>query len=133
MGTHSLITFIDGDQAITTVYRQFDGYPSGRGKELATFLASKRMVNGYMNDFGPIRTEANGMGCLAAQWIAHEKDGVGNVYIYPPDIEDNDCGAEFHYWVSGDGSKPLTVAVTADEPLFEGNVDEFVAWVEDQN
>ena len=128
MGTHSLITFIDGDQAITTVYRQFDGYPSGRGKGLATFLASKRMVNGFSNDKSV--TEANGMGCLAAQWIKFEKDRVGNVYIYPPDIEDNDCGAEFHYWVSGDGSAPLTVAVTADEPLFEGNVDEFVAWVE---
>ena len=131
MGTRSLITFMNGDQAITTVYWQFDGYPSGRGKELATFLASKRMVNGFGDKDSKIL--ANGMGCLAAQWIKLEKDGVGSVYIYPPNIEDNDCGAEFHYWVSGDGSKPLTVAVTDDEPLFEGNVDEFVAWVEDQN
>jgi hypothetical protein len=51
MGTRSL-TFVkeqNGRKASTYVcmYRQYDGYPSGHGLELAEFLKGKRLVNGY--------------------------------------------------------------------------------------
>ena len=87
MGTRSLIHFKKDGKTIVTVYRQFDGYPSGRGQELADFLKGKRLCNGIPcgEDTSGL---ANGMGCLAAQWIAEEKESIGNVYIMPPDTSD---------------------------------------------
>ena len=40
MGTRSLTFVYDGEQPIINMYRQFDGYPSGHGQELAEFLNS---------------------------------------------------------------------------------------------
>jgi hypothetical protein len=37
------------------------------------------------------------MGCLSAQLIAHLKDGVGNLYVYPPNSKD--CWEEFTYYI----------------------------------
>ena len=54
MGTRSLTVFNDEDgKEIAVMYRQFDGYPSGHGTELAEFLAGKKMVNGFNSDAGP--------------------------------------------------------------------------------
>lgn len=83
MGTRSIIRFEEEGKHIVDIYRQFDGYPEGRGKDLAEFLAGGQIVNGIGSDakFGKI---FNGMGDLAAQWINHEKDyQVGNVYVQP--------------------------------------------------
>lgn len=81
MGTRCLTFVYDGDVPVINVYRQFDGYPSVHGHELAQFLNSKTLVNGYTNkNF----SEANGMGCLAAQLIVQLKHGVGGIYIYAP-------------------------------------------------
>ena len=83
-------------QNILCMYRQYDGYLSGHGAELAEFLQGFNIVNGIR--LGTPKRTANGMGCLAAQLIAHFKDGIGNVYIYHPDAED--CGEEYTYTIS---------------------------------
>ena len=88
MGTRCL-TFVYDDsstddgsaEAIMCIYRQFDGYPSGHGHELAQFLNSKTLVNGYGEQNS---MEANGMSCLAAQLVVQLKHGVGGIYIYAP-------------------------------------------------
>ena len=90
MGTRSLTHFIevnDGkEETLTTLYRQYDGHPESIGLELATFLESGLMVNGYgMTD----KRQFNGLGCLVAQVIAELKDGVANVYVYPPDSKNS--------------------------------------------
>ena len=48
MGTRSLVVFenSDGDE-VCVVYRQYDGYPEGRGKELVSFLDGRALVNGF--------------------------------------------------------------------------------------
>jgi hypothetical protein len=38
MGTRSLTFVYDGDEPMINMYRQFDGYPSGHGSELADFF-----------------------------------------------------------------------------------------------
>jgi len=58
---------------------------SGHGVDLSHFLKSKKIVNGYHPD---VKNQANGMGCLTAQFISHMKDGVGNIYVYPPNSKD---------------------------------------------
>ena len=100
MGTRSL-TYIkdqyeDNDNTIICMYRQYDGYLSGHGKELAEFLQDFTVVNGY-NSLTPARS-ANGIPCLAAQLVAHFKDGIGNIYLYPTSTKD--VGEEFIYTIS---------------------------------
>jgi len=116
MGTRSLTFVYDGDVPVINIYRQYDGYPSGHGHELAQFLDSKTLVNGYgeQNSF-----EANGMGCLAAQLIVQLKHGVGGIYIYP--VSSTDCFQDYEYHVYED--KVVVKDPTA--VIFEGTWEEF--------
>jgi hypothetical protein len=50
-----------------------DGYPDGHGQELADFLDGFKIVNGISTEDRDFPKVANGMGCLAAQVIAHFK------------------------------------------------------------
>ena len=100
MGTRSL-TFVydqygDKQKPVVNMYRQYDGYPTGHGAELAEFLAPFTLVNGL--GIGEIRKVANGMGCLAAQMVAHFKQTPGGFYIHPTDI--TECGQDYEYHVS---------------------------------
>ena len=116
MGTRSLTFVYDGDVPVINIYRQYDGYPSGHGHELAQFLDSKTLVNGFgkQNSF-----EANGMGCLAAQLIVQLKHGVGGIYIYP--VTSTDCFQDYEYHVYED--KVIVKDPTA--VIFEGTWEEF--------
>jgi hypothetical protein len=108
MGTRSLVVFEnEWGEEIVVVYRQYDGYPSGRGRELSAFLENRVCVNGF-NDVS--FKQSNGIEDLAAQWIAHEKADngsgehlVGSVYLYPAGTRNLD--EEYIYTVkrAGDG------------------------------
>ena len=120
MGTRSL-TFVYDDyteqQPIINMYRQYDGYPSGHGAELAEFLDGFTIVNG----FGERRSKlANGMGCLAAQIVANFKTEVGNFYLYP--ISAKDCGQDYEYHVYKD---KIVVKSYNGNQLFSGSWAEF--------
>ena len=117
MGTRSL-TFVYSDgQPLLNMYRQFDGYPSGHGQELAEFLLSGKMVNGI--PVGSDELFFNGMGCLAAQLIANFKTGSGGFYIYPLDA--TDCWQEYEYHVYED----KVVVKNPTEVIFSGTWSEF--------
>lgn len=96
MGTRSLTVVMDEyKKEICVLYRQFDGYPTGHGKELKDFLKGFQIVNGMsINQTGKT---ANGMDCLTAQLIAHFKKGPGNFYLYPTGTRD--CGEEYIYTI----------------------------------
>lgn len=96
MGTRCLTIVYDHGKPIVNLYRQYDGYPSGHGAELAEFLGQfAAITNGIaMNE---TRKTANGMGCLAAQLVAHFKDSVGGFYIHS--VEATDCGQDYEYHV----------------------------------
>ena len=91
MGTRSL-TFVyeesksgEKPEAIINMYRQYDGYPSGHGAELAEFLS-----------FGK-EQYFNGMGCLAASLIANFKQSPGGFYIHP--VSQKNCGQDYEYHI----------------------------------
>lgn len=98
MGTRSL-TVLNDEQGkeICVLYRQMDGYPSGHGQELAEFLQGFRVTNGYTLADQKASKVANGANCLAAQIIAHFKDGIGGFYLYPAGSRDH--GEEYIYTV----------------------------------
>jgi len=116
MGTRSLTFVYDGDVPVINIYRQYDGYPSGHGHELAQFLDSKTLVNGFTDKNS---AQANGMGCLAAQLIVQLKHGVGGIYIYP--VNSTDCFQDYEYHVYED----RVVVKDPTAVIFEGTWEEF--------
>ena len=138
MGTRSLThVYNDDGQILTTVYRQFDGYPEGHGKDLAEFLSPFVLVNGI--PMGDQRKLAIGMGCFAAQLIHHLKEGAGGIYLNVPGSRN--CGEEFVYEIRPDGeSFRVTVIRTGwknsyvpanreDSVLFGGTVPQLLEFV----
>jgi hypothetical protein len=116
MGTRSLTFVYEENKPIVNMYRQFDGYPSGHGQELANFLLSGELVNGFSDENAKV---FNGMGCLAAQMIVNFKKSVGGFYIYP--IESNSCWQEYEYHIYED----TVVIKNPDEVIFNGTWKEF--------
>jgi len=98
MGTRCLTIVYDHGKPIVNLYRQYDGYPSGHGAELAEFLGQFAAITNGIS-MGESRKTANGMGCLAAQLVAHFKQSVGGFYIHS--VEDKECGQAWlqHVWV----------------------------------
>jgi len=123
MGTRSLTFVYDGDKPIINMYRQFDGYPSGHGSELADFLKGFEIVNGY----GEVKPKiANGMGCLAAQLIANFKQSVGGFYIHA--VTDTDCWQDYEYHVYED----KVVVKNPTEVIFSGDWNKFNEFCSDE-
>jgi len=78
---------------LVCIYRQYDGYLDGHGKDLRDGFGSTEVVNGIrVGDINPI---ANGMGCLAAQIVTMLKKKPGGVYIASHDADDE----EFTYTI----------------------------------
>ena len=132
MGTRCL-TFVydssnsdDGtNEPIMCIYRQFDGYPSGHGHELAQFLNSKTIVNGYGEQNS---MEANGMSCLAAQLVVQLKHGVGGIYIYAPMVgRDHWQDYEYHVYETKVIVKSCATVYDSGhyQVIFEGTWQEF--------
>jgi hypothetical protein len=122
MGTRSLTYVYDENntkQPITCMYRQFDGYPSAHGAELAEFLTPMKTREEGRN--------ANGMGCLAAQMVAYFKEGAYNVYLYFPELG-QDCWQEYEYHVFSD----KVVVQNPTEVIFSGSWREFTEFCCDE-
>ena len=150
MGTRALTFVYDGYKQkngkmkykpIINMYSQYDGYPSGLGTDLAVFLRQFTMCNGI-----PVgetnKVYANGMGCLAAQLVAHFKAGAGGFYLYPTDAVD--CGQDYEYHIYQNEDKDLCVRVKdrgfnafgltlsdKDECLFDGPIYRFEEFCEE--
>ncbi len=116
MGTRSLTFVYDEDTPLINMYRQYDGYPSGHGAELANFLSGFEIVNGYGEERPKL---ANGMGCLAGQMIANFKKTVGGFYIYA--VTDTECFQDYEYHVY----ENRVVVKNPDEVIFEGDYQSF--------
>ena len=129
MGTRSLTHIYDTDwdqtRLLCTIYRQFDGYPTGMGQDLKDFLTPFNVVNGLR--LADDSKTANGAGCLTAQLIAAFKTEPGNVYIYPPGS--TDCGEEYVYSIYAKAGEPVRIKVEdtyqSGHVLYDGPVSDF--------
>ena len=127
MGTRSLTYVYDGKTPIMCMYRQFDGYLSGHGQELANFLNELTIGNGIPGK-SELFTYANGMGDLAAQMIVFFKKTPGGFYIHPIELN-QDCLQDFEYHVYE--NKVVVVSHFFDdenptEQIFNGSWNEFL-------
>lgn len=125
MGTRSTTKFIDNNEVLVTAYRQYDGYPTGHGKELAEFLSGIKRI-GWK---GPAGT-ANGIFCLAAQFVARFKAEPGDIYLVPAWQEE-----EWNYEVTeGAGETDWMLRVReedAAEDYFYGTPQGFLDFLEE--
>ena len=146
MGTRCL-TFVyekygQVQKPVVNMYRQFDGYPTGHGAELAEFLNGGRLVNGLIHTKTAEEMVYNGMGCLGASMVAHFKQTPGGFYIYPTDV--TDCGQDYEYHIY-DSGKGLYVevidcgcnmfGVTMSDKhdfVFKGNLKEFTEFCKEK-
>lgn len=126
MGTRSLTYVYDGGEPVVCMYRQFDGYPSGHGAELAEFLLSGKMVNGLSHKDEKV---FNGVECLAAQMVARFKKGPGGIYLVVPELDaDHDQEYEYHISHVNDHGLVIRVIEFPDKTLFTGSPKEFSEW-----
>ncbi len=132
MGTRSITTIIDNQFGgtpvkICTMYRQYDGYLSGHGKELAEFLATLELCNGIGGKAPKGKEWANGAGCLAAQMIAHFKTEPGGIYVDKPRtaLRDEDYGYEV---TVTEGLKLKIVVRGYSKKVFSGDLAAFTAF-----
>lgn len=140
MGTRSLTRVIETykddngkekKQLLVTMYRQFDGYPSGHGQELADFLKAGKVVNG-LGSYKPAKV-FNGAGCLAAQMVSHFKgDEAGGIYIYPNNTKDAWQNYEYHVIVDFNTKEVTLICYGSGKrkkKLFQGSPDKFDEFV----
>jgi len=114
MGTRSTTTIYEGDTPLVTFYRQYDGYPSGHGAELAAYLDGAEIGNGIPGS-GYAPKFFNGAGDLAFRLIAHFKphDVPGSFYIVPTSHTDE----EYNYRVYVVVGEPVLIAMDSDVPV----------------
>jgi hypothetical protein len=124
MGTRSTVKFYDEHNQktpILSVYQQFDGYISGVGHDLAKFLKTKTIINGIRGETMEAGY-ANGMGCLAAQYVKDSKDRIGGFCLTTPDDSQ-----EYDYEVRLVGG---AFEITVDK--FKGTPDELLSYDESE-
>lgn len=126
MGTRCL-TYIynENNEPIVCIYRQFDGYPSVHGMELAEFMTGRILVNGYRDKSST--KESNGMECFAASLIGHLKKGIGNIYLHPIDFNAQE---EYEYKITKD---KVSVLNYRRESIFYGSWEDFIEYCKDDD
>lgn len=127
MGTRTLVHVKDGRKTIATIYRQYDGYPTGMGEDIKEILNNGKVeiLNGYSGS-SRIPEQFNGMCCLAAYLVGELKQKkIGNVYLYPANSKD--CGEDFVYTISeSKGKLNLKVFdVYENKTLYNGSLTGF--------
>ena len=134
MSTRSLVRFAKREEGVSfsehpeqvevQVYKHWDGYPSGHPVELAEFLKEFKIVNGV--PYGDDSKMANGLGCLAAQYIAAFKMKAGDLYVESPDTERD--WIEYITYVWGIENKDIWMSIFSDEDecIFVGKPQQLI-------
>lgn len=117
MATKATIKFIENDEVVASIYNDWDGYLSGLGYDIATWLLDKCVISGIS---GQTMEEgfANGIGCLAAQFIKTFKTKIGNLYLCPINQKE-----EFNYIISLDEKSQFIIEI---DDRFKGSPEKLI-------
>ena len=128
MGTRSLTHVLDEDNnTIITLYRQYGGYPDGHGADIYNQFGNLTIINGIgMGQSAP--EYANGIGCFAAQLVAHFKKGIGGIYLYKPNS--SDCWEDYTYYISPKEDKLWLKIVGYDGEIYNDYLSGLKAWID---
>ena len=134
MSTRSLVRFAKREEGVSfsehpkrvevQVYKHYDGYPEGHPVDLAKFLNRFRIVNGLTNDSTEV---ANGLGCLAAQYVAEFKMEPGDIYIENPDSKHGDIDYITYVWGVENKNIYMSIFDTyEDKCIFVGKPEDLI-------
>ena len=129
MGTRTLVHLKDENKkTILTLYRQYDGYPTGMGNDIKKILNNGivEIRNGFTTK-DQIPRQFNGMGCLSAFLVGELKNKkIGNVYIQAPNTKD--MGEDYTYTLSLSKLGTLKLKVVENynnKTIFDGLLSAF--------
>ena len=134
MSTRSLVRFATREEGVSfsehpkrveiQVYKHYDGYPSGHPVDLANFLNRFRIVNGLTNNSVKV---ANGLGCLAAQYVAEFKMEPGDIYVENPDKKHGDIDYITYVWGVENKNIYMSIFDTyEDKCIFVGKPEDLI-------
>ena len=140
MSTRSLVRFATREEGVSfserpewvevQVYKHYDGYPQGHPVDLAKFLSEFKIVNGI--PYGDDSKMANGLGCLAAQYVAAFKMGPGDLTVEHPDTQHFDI--EYITYVWGVEEKDIWMSIFdtyEDKCIFVGEPEQLIEKYDD--
>lgn len=128
MGTRCLTFVYDNNVPLVNVYRQFDGYPSGHGKDLSKFMKDRKIINGFNSEHSSM-FYSNGMGCFAAGLVEHLKDKqLGNIYLYS--VNDTKWGQDYEYHIHIDS---VVVKTYGGHIMFKGSWEDFIDFCDEED
>lgn len=112
MGTRSTTKIYDEyGHLLLALYKQYDGYLEGLGKELKDFIKESKFVNGFGETSNRIH---NGPGCFTLQLVKEFKETTGGLYATTEDDEQ-----QYNYEIRFGENYPSTVTITEkDNPQF---------------
>ena len=136
MSTRSLVRFATREEGVSfsehpervevQIYKHYDGYPEGHPTDLAKFLKDFKILNGipYPEPDGRV---ANGLGCLAAQYVAAFKTNAGDIYIENPDTQHGDIEYVTYVWCNDGKSIWMSIFDTYEKKcIFVGKPQELI-------
>lgn len=95
MGTRSTTKIYEDGRLLLAIYKQFDGYTDGWGKELKNFLHKGVFVNGFRRTEGKL--QFNDVGDFVLLLVKEFKEGTGGLYATTEDDEQ-----EYNYIIEFD-------------------------------
>ena len=101
MATRASIVMKENGKPMMAVYKHWDGYPNGLGKELKEIIDGGKLTNG-LSGKPKIGEAFNGAGCLFASIIALLKQCPGDVYVTSLDSVGS-AGEEYIYEIDVNG------------------------------
>lgn len=147
MGTRSTLHIKDDDGTnLVSLYRQYDGYPTGMGMEIKTALNNGQveLLNGFDSD-SFIPKNFNGMACLGAFIIGALKGvkadvenytfkgatgQIGGIYLTTPDDRQ---AYDYFLAPTKDGSTVNMRVETGGREIFNGLLSEFDGQLVEEN
>ena len=134
MSTRSLVRFVTREEGVSfsehpervevQVYKHYDGYPEGHPVDLAKFLKDFTIGNGI--PYPEPDKMANGLGCLAAQYVAAFKMGAGDLYVESPNTERDWIEYITYVWGIEDKDIWMSIFDIEDECIFVGKPQELI-------
>lgn len=106
---------------LCTMFRFSCGEPEIHGQELAAFLKNTQVVSEAVP--GHPAKYAAGAECLAAQMVAHFKDGPGEIYL--TDAWTANVQYEYLVVIDSDGTIELRIHDESYDLVFEGSPEDF--------
>lgn len=103
---------------LLALYKQYDGYPDGWGKELKDFFHKGVFVNGFSRAEGKL--QFNGVGDFALLLVKEFKEGTGGLYATTEKNEQEyNYIVEFNYDENDYSKFNYSISCKEDESYFE--------------